>query len=593
MKGNLLTGISRGQCRIYFNGKEVGTFSGGHGWEFARELPIELKEGGNHLFVRFAGETNFACRLVGENAEPLREVKVVVQAPNAAALKTPPPAPIPEDRKLVHRAKAIPAPAPPEHPELLGAKLGRTMALLESGKFTHRPVRIVFSGQSIETEWTRLLIDRLRERYPGTTIIAENRAIGGWFVWRMQKLLKHDILRWQPDLVLFSAYQGTAEVWERFLAELRAETTADIVIRTHHVGGREDVAGARDTAECVLMRRLAAKYDVELIEVRREWLQYLKANSMVPMDLLRDGIHLNANGETLMALLYERHFTPTAAGRRGWANTVRRFDVGRFLEDNKRDEIVLEGSGWSGGRVAKSNAADDRLRLRFRGTRVDLVMPPTHGRAHVQIDGKTPSDWNLFRGTRPQPRTVDSGAPNIPMTYHLGNNVQEETWVLTLTAGNVDEEPKKANQRVRFTLTGSKTGLDGEGWNDRKFVSDSGRIEILPADWGTQQAPRDPAEAPPDMKPFEKPPQIVWHILPTGLDVVPYGPGWAEAIDYYSGQPYHYVTVADGLPYGVHELTLIPIPDSNPHQAFTIVGVDVHLPPLARDISEWTEPGDR
>jgi hypothetical protein len=105
-------------------------------------------------------------------------------------------------------AKEIPAPAPPEHPEHLGVNLGRTMALLESGKYTHRPVRIVFSGQSIESEWTRLLIQRLRERYPGTTIVAENRAIGGWFVFRMQKLIKHDILRWQPDLVLFS-FHGT------------------------------------------------------------------------------------------------------------------------------------------------------------------------------------------------------------------------------------------------------------------------------------------------------------------------------------------------------------------------------------------------
>ena len=28
---------------------------------------------------------------------------------------------------------------------------------------------------------------------------------------------------WQPDLVLFSAYQGTAEVWERLLSDLRNE----------------------------------------------------------------------------------------------------------------------------------------------------------------------------------------------------------------------------------------------------------------------------------------------------------------------------------------------------------------------------------
>jgi hypothetical protein len=585
---NLLTGANRGKYRIYLNGREAGTFDGGWGWEFSREVPIELKQGANHVLVRFTDAGNFACRLVGENAEPLREVKVVVQAPNAAALKAPEPPPVQDKQRLVNRAKAIPPPAPPAHPELLGAKLGRTMALLESGRYTHRPLRVVFSGQSIETEWTWMLIQRLRERYPGTQIVVENRALGGWFVWRMQKLLKHDILRWQPDLVLFSAYQGTAEVWERFLGELRSETTADIVIRTHHLGGREKPEDSPENAETILMRRLAAEYDVELIEVRREWSEYLTANALASTNLLRDGIHLNEKGETLMALLYERHFTPAAPGRQGWAKTVRRFDVGRFTEDNHSDEIVLEGAGWSGGRVAKSNSADDRLRLTFHGNRVDLVMPTTHGRARVLIDGKKPSELNLYHGTRPQDRTMTSGSPNAPMTYHTGRNMQAETWVLTVTEGNVDPDPKKANQRLKFKLTGSKTGFDGEGWNDRKFVSNSGRITLLPSDWATQQEPVAAGKPAPEMKALGWQSQIVWHILPDGLDEVPHGPGWREAADYYSGQPYDYLTVADGLPCGVHELTLIPIPDPNANRAFTIVGVDAHCPPLARDVAQRT-----
>ena len=518
-------------------------------------------------------------------------MKTTIQAPNAQAVQAPEPEPPLQDhQKLVTRAKEIPAPAPPEQPEHLGANLGRTMALLESGKYTHRPVRIVFSGQSIESEWTRLLIQRLRERYPGTTIVAENRAIGGWFVFRMQKLIKHDILRWQPDLVLFSAYQGTAEVWERLLSELRSETTADIVIRTQHVDANEKPDSPRETAESVTLRRLAGTYGVELIEVRNEWLDYLRANNLQPRDLLRDNVHLNAKGETLMALLYERHFryNPPAGG---WVDRVRRFDVGEFIEDHRREGIVLEGQGWNRkvwDRVARSNSAEDRLRLRFRGTRVDLVMPTTHGRATVLIDGKKPSELNLFHGTRPQNRTMDSGAPNVPMTYHTGANMQAETWLLTLTEGNADADEKKANQRVKFRLVGSKTGFDGEGRNDRTFTSNSGRITILPSDWMTEQEAPDIQKPAPEMKPFANPPQIVWHILPDSLDEVPEGRGWQKEPDYYVGQPYEYVTVADGLPCGVHELTLIPIPDPNPTRAFTIVGVDVHRPPLARDAPERT-----
>ena len=222
---------------------------------------------------------------------------------------------------------------------------------------------------------------------------------------------------------------------------------------------------------------------------------------------------------------------------------------------------------------------------------MDLVLPTTHGQATVLIDGRKPSECNLFHGTRPQNRTMTSGAPNVPMTYHTGGNMQEETWVLTLTEGNADADPKKANLRVKFRLVGSKTGFDGEGQNDRKFVSRSGRITLLPTDWGTAVQPVTDKEPPPVMQPFPTPPQIVWHILPDGCDVVPCGPGWVQDTDYYSGWPYDYVTVADGLPCGIHELTVTPVPDPNPHRAFIISGVDVHRPPLARDVSEHTGRG--
>jgi hypothetical protein len=595
LKGGLLMGLNRngGKCRLYLNGKELGVVDGGWGMETKYELPIVIKKGANHLLARFNYGTTFACRLVGEGAEPLKAVKVVVNAPNARAVKAPAAAPVPEDQKWANLVKAIPPPAPPAHPEFLGAKLARTMTLLESGKYTHRPVRIVFSGQSIEAGWTDQFIKNLRERYPDTKIICENRALGGWFVWRMQKLLKHDILRWQPDLVLFSAYQGTAEVWERFISELRAETTADIVIRTNHIGGWEKLEDPYEGAETITLRRLAQQYDVEFIEVRREWLDYLKANQMQIKDLLRDNIHINQKGDTLMALLYDRHFQYNAASRQGWAERVRRFDVGRFLEDHKTDGIVLEGEGWQRKeRFARSNSAGDVLKLKFRGTRVDLVLPIGHGKATVLIDGRKPSELNLFHGTRPQGRTMadtDSKLkPNSPMTYHTGTNMQEETWVLAITAGNADEDVKRANQRVRFRLTGSKTGFDGEGQSDLKFVSNSGRITLLPCDWMTEMTPPGEKEPPPVMKAFDKPVQYVWHIQPDGMDTVPMGPGWVENTDHYCGWAYEYVTVADGLSYGLHELTLSPVPDPNPNQAFIISGAEVHCPPLARDVAEQT-----
>jgi hypothetical protein len=53
--------------------------------------------------------------------------------------------------------------------------------------------------------------------------------------------------------------------------------------------------------------------------------------------------------------------------------------------------------------------------------------------------------------------------------------------------------------------------------------------------------------------------------------------------------PYTYVTIADGLPCGPHELTLTPL-DEKPNSPFVIMGIDVHRPPMARNASEVTQP---
>jgi hypothetical protein len=583
MPGGLIVGAGASQ-RFYLNGKELKKADRPSWGEDSQELPIALRKGVNHLLVRIQshGVAALHCRLVGPCAEPLQAVKVQFDAagntPVAPGVVC---ADIPSLEKLAANLRSLP---PPEHPEVFGAKIQRTMSLLEAGKYTHRPVRIMFYGQSIEGWWTELLVARLRERYPETAIVYDNRAIGGWFVWRLQKTLKHDILRWQPDLVLFSAYQGTAEVWERFLSDLRRETTADIIIRTSHLGRHDAVDGPADTAETITLRHLAQKYDVELIELRAEWMDYLKTQQLPVLELLRDGVHLNRKGDILMAMLYERHFRYNAAACHGWANTVRRFDAMRFFEDRKADEIVLSGPGWkrTGRGFAESASPQDALKLKFVGSRVDLVLPTGRGGAAIRIDGKRPSELGLFHGTKPWARTRDhySYLPNDLMAYHLGANAQAETWCMTYTHASSDKV------HVRFRLTGSKTGPDGEGESDRDFVSSSGRIAILADDWGaTVQSVRRQAAEPRVLEPLPKQAQLIWHVLPDGMDTVHGDPTWRRENDYYVGQPYTYVTIADGLPCGPHELTLTPLGEK-PSEPFVILGIDVHRPPMAR----WESP---
>jgi hypothetical protein len=244
----------------------------------------------------------------------------------------------------------------------------------------------------------------------------------------------------------------------------------------------------------------------------------------------------------------------------------------RSLADYQSDEVRLIGDGWSIDRAycAIGRGASDQLKLAFRGNRVDLVMPQCQGRAKILIDGKAPSEWNLFKGTRP------SYSPDLPaglMTYHMGANMAEETWTLTFTHLSGDRK------KFRYALAGSETGPDGEGGNDEIFVSNSGRITILPTDFLLHLKGADKKKT--ELEPATDDWRIRWHVASLfGDEVAGIMPEKGEAWMPWYDHPYRYITIADGLPPGEHELTLLPVKPENPNHWFAITGVDVHRPPL-------------
>jgi hypothetical protein len=259
----------------------------------------------------------------------------------------------------------------------------------------------------------------------------------------------------------------------------------------------------------------------------------------------------------------------------------------RFWEQHKTDEIVLAGKGWKPqDEGVASDSPADSLKLKFTGTRVDLVLLPGQGAADILVDGKKPSEFKLFHGTLPFARTrMQYGyLPQMMMGYHLGKNVQKETWTLTFTQVSTDKDMLHS----RFVVAGSITGPDGEGDTDHDFVSTSGRISIDREDWfKAWEAKRDlarmaasqPASQPTmAAAPSEKQAQLVWHIFPDSMDTVQCPPLPPEKLEWYS-RPCAYVTIFDGLPYGPHELTLTP----RGLAPLGILGLDVHRPPMARE----------
>ena len=247
MKAVFLVG-SDDSVRIVLNGQVVHKFIGQRSpVEDDDSVAIQLKKGVNELLVRvdnYTGSGGFYGRLVDENGQPLETVKEQIVAPPGLAQLPPEP----EGPSWSKTAATIAPPGPAEHQEFFGSRLSRTVSLLETGGQTHRPVKILVYGQSIEvSDWPDKLIQQLRERYPHTQIIGDNEAIGGWNVGCLLQSMTHDIVRARPDLVIFHAYQGTAEQWDRFIQNIRRETCADIMIRTSHIASFN--AKTMDTVE--------------------------------------------------------------------------------------------------------------------------------------------------------------------------------------------------------------------------------------------------------------------------------------------------------------------------------------------------------
>jgi hypothetical protein len=112
----------------------------------------------------------------------------------------------------------------------------------------------------------------------------------------------------------------------------------------------------------------------------------------------------------------------------------------------------------------------------------------------------------------------------------------EEDWSLKIDQASAD------GRLFRFSVRGSATGEDGDGFSTNRFVSRSGRVVIEPADWNLAYS----------VAVFKRPvPEnytATWRAILRGADVA----GPPAAI---SGEEAR-VTVAQGLPPGRHSLEI-------------------------------------
>lgn len=423
-------------------------------------------------------------------------------------------------------AESYPAPSPwqpnPEQRE----HLRRSLTLLNTSTPTDRKtVRVLFYGQSItQQSWWKEVERYLRTTYTNANLIIENRAIGGHSSQLLVKTAEADLYPFQPDLLIFHVYGSHIE-YENIIRRIRERTCADILLQTDHITSDSSLTEETDPAKLtpakwdpwmnhVFLPTTAAKYDACRADIHELWKTYLKYQHLKAADLLRDGVHLNAQGEWLMADLLKSYLAPLPP------------KDGYDPMNESRTHTVP---------VSLSNDPNT-VRVEFTGTRADLIFKEkAKGSVGIIIDGKSPSTIpELYTFTR----VSAFPASDWPVLLRVSAKAPlvAEEWSLKIEQASPD------GKVCHFTLRGSVTGDDGEGSSTNRFVSKSGRVVIEPEDWNVAYSVAVFKRALPENH------IATWRAILRGTEtaVSPNASPGAEAS----------VTIAEGLSAGRHVLEL-------------------------------------
>ncbi|MEP7280282.1 MAG: hypothetical protein ABI813_16665 [Bacteroidota bacterium] len=339
------------------------------------------------------------------------------------------------------------------NPPLFNDQLHYTSSLLNQ---PNREVRILIYGQSISVQqWWKEVKAYFEKKYPNTKFNIVNKSIGGFSTERLKITTANDIASFYPDLILFHDY-GNEQDYEKIIRIIQSKTTADIAIQTDHMAnqGQEWHNHHSD----VWMPELCKKYGLALLDIRKYWKQYLKDNNLQIKDLVVDGIHLNNQGNYLMAAIIENYFDNLSYGG---------------ASDN-RMKILKRGKDFS---VKK-----DILTLSFTGNRIDVQADASAKAASIGLvvdQQSLETNKGCYYYTRPTRQSNNSFLTKIGflIAMDLSDKVQEEDWSLTIIS--IDS----VQQQVVFSIKGSKTGEDGTGNSIELFTSKSGKITIKPDYW--------------------------------------------------------------------------------------------------------------
>jgi len=333
-----------------------------------------------------------------------------------------------------------------------GQYIQRSMSLMDSSTPEKRnTVRVMVYGQSLsEQSWSDSIHETLLQRFPDADIVYKNRSVGGFSSQILWQITTMDMLEFYPDLVIFHVF-GHHMYYDTILQYTLENTAAEMAIWTDpHEGSWSD------QMSYTFIPGYTNKYNLELMQIRDEWADYLAENNYTRDDVTRDGTHLNDRGNFLLANLLKPYFFHKTKWQADPAGRVVTLEVGKDIR-------------W----------INDTLWLPFAGNRVDAIAPADgfagDATAEVWVDEKRPSEIpELYNMSRPNEQPGGGWVWNNAAFVRAFHTTpwENEHWVLVIDSISDDQS------YCEFNVTGSLTGPDGSGNNRDDFISNSGKVII-------------------------------------------------------------------------------------------------------------------
>ncbi len=348
-----------------------------------------------------------------------------------------------------------------------GKNISRTMQLLETST-TGQPneVRIMIYGQSItRMEWWLIVREYLQQKYPEANINMQNYAIGGFQAERLIRCVERDLLDFYPDLIIFHDYGGE-ETYEKIISLFRKLTTAEVMILNDHMGLSQDQSW-HDKHSWEWLPALCKRYDLEMVDVRTNWIRYAKRYGYAYEDFLRDHVHMNPFGNYLMAEIVKAHLVYDQGLETDPLKLVNKIDLFQATRKGKDNQLI---------------------NLKVGGHRLDLMYAGDFDeiRDHIRIDGILIHEYPaVFIPSRAY-INPDQSYPQkigIPVKIDLSDKAREDNWQMVIR--RVEAE----GYRIHFDIYSDRDGFQGNGENLVAFCSLNGVLCLQPENWFYREEP--------------------------------------------------------------------------------------------------------